>query len=274
MIVDSFPGRRLRHDLDSGRKLVVALQAIPDPRFVDVLGRLGFDGVVIDAEHDGMGLRDIYEGCRAAEASGIYPLVRIPDLTLPWIQRAADAGAAAVIAPHIRTPELAKVLVQGTWYPPHGIRGMSTGSRAAGFGIRADYTSIVEQTDLRPVSIAMIEDAEALDILDDILDVPGFEVGWVGMGDLAASLGLPAQLAHPRVQEATRRAMDALSGSGKHAMIVAADAEQAIGLLHAGASIAVMSPVKMLATVAQAALTTIRTAVPEMVPTHRWEWTR
>lgn len=59
--------------------------------------------------------------CVAANAAGVSPIIRVPENTSGWISRSFDAGAQAVIVPHIevgrsqsRTPLSLSMLFQGS----------------------------------------------------------------------------------------------------------------------------------------------------------------
>ena len=63
--------------------------------------------------------------------------------------------------------------------------------------------------------IAQLEDIEVLDNLDDILSVEGIDLFASGAQDIAQSLGLPGQPAHPRVREFERQVRDAVHAAGR-----------------------------------------------------------
>ena len=60
----------------------------------------------------------------------------------------------------------------------------------------------------------MIEDAEAIDNIDEIVEVEGIDVLNVGTSDLAASLGVPGQPLHEKVAEASEKVLAAAARKG------------------------------------------------------------
>lgn len=48
--------------------------------------------------------------CVAANAAGVSPIIRVPENTSGWISRSFDAGAQAVIVPHIEVSSLRMTL--------------------------------------------------------------------------------------------------------------------------------------------------------------------
>ena len=112
------------------------------------------------------------------------------------VMRALDIGAMGVLVPHCRNADEAQKLVNGALYPPQGKRGVGP-SRGIKFGAvsATDYYANINNE----VSVhAMIEDAEAVETIDEIVEIEGLDVLHVGTSDLAASLGVPGQPLHPK----------------------------------------------------------------------------
>ena len=65
--------------------------------------------------------------------------------------------------------------------------------------------------------ILMIETPEAIDNVDAIAAVPGFDVLLVGANDLCIEMGIPGQLDHPRMVAAFERIVAACRAHGKYA---------------------------------------------------------
>jgi 4-hydroxy-2-oxoheptanedioate aldolase len=80
-----------------------------------------------------------------------------------------------------------------------------------------------------------IEDAEALNVVDEIAAVPGFDLLFVGPADLSVSLGVPFQFDHPKMQEAFRRVDEAARKHGKWWGTTSGSPEAAQKMLDRGA---------------------------------------
>jgi 4-hydroxy-2-oxoheptanedioate aldolase len=101
-----------------------------------------------------------------------------------------DGGAYGVICPMVNTREEARALVSYCLYPPKGQR--SNGPiRAAMYGVAGDYQKTANDEIL---VIPMIETRQAVENIDEILDVPGIDAIYVGPADLAFSLGKTPKL--------------------------------------------------------------------------------
>jgi 4-hydroxy-2-oxoheptanedioate aldolase len=112
-----------------------------------------------------------------------------------------------VMVPHLRTAEDARRFVSGAYYAPRGARGIGPGRGTKWGAVPSDeyFRTIDDQVAL----LAMVEDPEVLDHIDEIVEAPGIDVLWVGTGDLAAAYGVAGQTSHPKVVEASERILAA-----------------------------------------------------------------
>ena len=111
----------------------------------------------------------------------------------------------------VNDPEAAARAVSACRYAPVGSR--SYGPVAAISRYSEDYARVANDT----VScIVMIETAEAVDRIDEILSVPGIDAVYVGPVDLSLTLGLPPDTDHDdeRFVTAITRIVDACERHG------------------------------------------------------------
>lgn len=170
---------------------------------VEAFGHIGYDYVVIDAEHTAIGVDYTEHLIRAAETAGIVPIVRVAQLDRAVIVRALDSGAAGVIVPQIHTAQEAQYAVQAAKYHPMGRRGMAQ-SRAAGFGLKVDDT-YYEDANRETLFIVQVENRDAVEHLPSILATPGIDAVLIGPLDLSQSFGFPGQVDVPAVRTVTER---------------------------------------------------------------------
>jgi 4-hydroxy-2-oxoheptanedioate aldolase len=177
---------------------------IPSPATVELAGYAGFDFVIIDTEHGAAGLETLEHMLRAAAASGIAALVRVPRGGADDILHVLDAGADGILVPHVTSADVARDIVKHAYYPPLGRRGISTLSRAARHGM-GEAAAVLREQAGRTTVIAMIEDTEALPHVEAIARTPGLDAVFVGPNDLAASMGHLGNMGHPEVTAAVDR---------------------------------------------------------------------
>src|SRR5690349_2111016 len=94
----------------------------------------GFDYVIVDGEHAGVDAATCRELVRAAESMGGCALARVASADTARIVSFLDQGVQGIILAHCRSAADAEALVRGVKYPPRGVRGAASGSRAARYG--------------------------------------------------------------------------------------------------------------------------------------------
>ncbi|WP_454854363.1 HpcH/HpaI aldolase family protein [Rhizobium binxianense] len=184
----------------------------PTAHSIEILGGIGFDFVVIDEEHAPFDRVTIDNGLLAARAAGTAGFVRVAEPTPAKLLAVLDDGAVGVLVPHVSSVEKAKAVVSACRYRG-GSRGFSNSPRAGGYG-GVGMWQHVEAQDRSVTIIAMIEDPEALDVIDEIVAVDGLDGVFVGRGDLSVAMGAESMNA-PAVQAATERIAAAAVAAGK-----------------------------------------------------------
>ncbi|RKX72258.1 MAG: aldolase, partial [Spirochaetes bacterium] len=66
-------------------------------------------------------------------------------------------------------------------------------------------------------SILQIEDPQAIEEIEAIADVTGYEMLFFGPGDYSCSLGIPGETNHPEVQKARKLVAEVARKHGKYA---------------------------------------------------------
>lgn len=172
--------------LKSRELLVGTFQKTPSPMICEVFGGSDLDVICLDAEHSPFDRRDINDCLLALKAVGKPGLVRIPANQPEHILNALDCGANGVLVPHVITAEDAEAVASHAHFGTG--RGYAGSTRAAGYGARtmADHKRLSAES---TVTIAQIEDAEALDHLGAMFAVSAVDAFFIGRADLSVSLG-------------------------------------------------------------------------------------
>ncbi len=191
--------RIFRKKLTTGQFCLGAGITLSDPAIVECLGRC-CDFFWIDLEHTPISLETLQTQLIAARAVNVPALVRVPSSEAGMIKRVLDTGAAGLIVPQVRSADEVRRVVAAARYQPLGDRGFGP-RRAASYGARATGVYIHEANRDLFVSV-QIENAEAFENLDAILQVRHLDSIVVGPYDLAASMGRMGQVNHPAVVKA------------------------------------------------------------------------
>ena len=175
---------------------------IPHQAVIEILGTAGFEWLVIDMEHSPISIETAMNLIGHIQGNGMQALVRVSKNEEVIIKQVLDAGADGVIVPMIKNKEEANQAVDFVKYPPLGKRGVGL-NRAQKYGTAFDtYQKWVKN---EAVIIAQIEHIEAVNNLDEILNVDGIDGIIVGPYDLSASMGYPGEYDRADVVEALER---------------------------------------------------------------------
>jgi 2-keto-3-deoxy-L-rhamnonate aldolase RhmA len=224
----------LKAKLREGRRVIGVLVSVPDPELVELFGHLGYDFAFLDAQHGGLTVDAAKGLIRAAELTGMTPLVRVPRNDPSVILEYLDAGAGGIIVPNVASPADAEAAVQAIKYPPRGRRGAATASRAARYGVTQTPIEYLARANEETMFVPLLEDREVLDVLPQVVGVDGVDVVLIGPADLALSMGIPGGWSDPRVQAEVDRIAGAARAAGRPAMIVALDPEDGRRLIGRG----------------------------------------
>ena len=176
------------------------------PSIAEIMAAAGFDWLVIDAEHSALDLADIQSLILAMDGKDCPAIVRLTSNDPNQIKSVLDAGATGIMVPSVNTAGDAEAAVRYSYYPPKGVRGVGL-ARAQGYG--ADFPSYVDWLSNHAVVVVMIEHHDAVNNIDEILDVEGVDAFIIGPYDLSASMGMPGETTHPKVQQAIARVLHA-----------------------------------------------------------------
>jgi 4-hydroxy-2-oxoheptanedioate aldolase len=181
---------------------------------VEIAGFAGFDFVILDMEHGPVSLQQMQNLIRAAEVSGITPVIRTRDRIPESISQALDIGAQAVQIPQVTTAEEAHTVVQSAKFFPLGNRGVCRFVRAAGYSSvdRKEYFAKANTTQV----IIQIEGVLGIKNFDTILEVPGVDILFIGPYDLSQSMGLPGEIDHPDVIAMMKELVRKANNAGKY----------------------------------------------------------
>jgi 4-hydroxy-2-oxoheptanedioate aldolase len=181
---------RLREIWAKGEAVVNGWLAIPSAFSAEVMAHQGFDSLTIDMQHGVVDYQVAVTMLQGISTTGVVPLARVPWNDPARIMKILDAGAYGVICPMINTREEAEALVTACKYYPRGYR--SWGPVRASIYAGTDYTPARANDTL--LVIPMIETAQAVKNIDDILRVPGIDAVYVGPADLSITLGCTPKL--------------------------------------------------------------------------------
>jgi len=172
-----------------------------------MMASAGFDFLFIDMEHSAYSLETVSDLCRAATTAGLTPVVRVPEIQYSLLSRPLDVGAMGLVIPHVDTPAQVEHIVAYTKYAPLGKRGMVSQTPHTDF-LSGNLAAYTQWANTQLMNIIMIESAEGVANLDNMLQVGSIDVALVGSSDLSQELGIPGNFTHEKMVECYQHVLD------------------------------------------------------------------
>ena len=200
-----------------------------------------------DMEHSGFSLEVLRAHLMVARNKRKPALVRVTASGTAHIKPVLDAGASGIVVPQVRSVEEVESIVSDARYPPMGLRGFGP-LVPTNYGRDDGGVEYAERANKGIYVSVMIETAEALQAIDQIVAIPGLDGVVVGPWDLSAAHDMLGQVGHPdmvaRMERIINAARDAglTVGSGMpvDADFAMAQVQRGVQLLQIGADVEYM----------------------------------
>ncbi|WP_282608177.1 HpcH/HpaI aldolase/citrate lyase family protein [Pelagibius sp. Alg239-R121] len=228
----------LKADIESKKHLFGCWIELYSPFATEVVVQAGYDFLMVDLEHGPGSVMDAALQLQVAQGGTnggprCHGLCRVPQNDDSWIKRVLDVGFEGVMIPAVDSVEDAQRAVASCRYPPAGRRGMAAAIvRAARYG--RDCWDYVEAANREVLVICQIESAKAVEAVEDIAQVEGVDLLFVGPSDLSSDMGYVGEVDHPEVVKATQRVEQAARAAGKMLGAIPTPARSAQNLVDAG----------------------------------------
>lgn len=250
---------RIKTMWSAGKPVLNGWLAIPNSFSAEIMGEQGYDAITIDLQHGAVDEQTALAMFQAMRASDVVPMVRVPWLQPGSVMKMLDSGAYGVICPMINDRRQAEEFVSYLRYPPNGVR--SYGPYRASMSAGADYRS---EADREIIGFAMIETAEAMRNLREIVATPGLDAVYVGPADLAIGLtgakyppGFDRE--EPEIVDAIRQVLSAAHDAGIRAGLHCGTAAYAVRAIEWGFDlVTVASDARLLAAASSASVRAVR----------------
>ena len=225
------PVNKFKKAISSNTLQLGIWSSLADSISVEILANTGMDWILLDTEHAPNELPMVFRQLQAIDSGTAHPIVRPPWNDTVMIKRFLDAGAQSLLIPMVQNAEEARRAVAATRYPPHGVRGYASGSRASGY---AQINGYFDRYMAEICVLVQIETKVALENIESIAAVEGVDGIFIGPGDLSADLGYLGKPGHPEVLRIIDAAIARIKASGKPAGILTGDESQAQHFIEQG----------------------------------------
>jgi len=207
--------RGLKRELQEGRVKIGIFLGSASIQLAEIAAFQEIDFLLVDLEHGELNdTRSAAELIRVGDIARKPVIVRVPTNSVDTIGQVLDAGAVGIGVPHIRSRRDAEAAVSYAKYAPEGVRSMSPLVRATRYS-GEDWDASWRTANEEVIVMAIVEDQEGIENLEEIASVPGLDVIQIGVGDLSQDLGYYGELSHPQVAAAVQRGLRLIIEHGK-----------------------------------------------------------
>lgn len=173
---------------------------------------LGFHFLWVEMEHSPVTLETLRLMTLATRGLPAAVFARVPVVELWTAKRVLDQGVSGVIFPFTSTAELAGRAAAACRYPPAGRRGSGAGAAVRTWPQPGNY---YDSADAQVMTVCVVEEASALEQIDEISSTPGVDVIFIGTSDLSFSMGFRGRQDEPALKQAIARIVEAARRNGK-----------------------------------------------------------
>lgn len=205
--------KKLKQKLAENQGLTGTFVSFGNSTITEMIGKAGFDFVIIDMEHGAGNEQDLLHQLQALESSPTAAVVRVESFNKERVHRVLDMGAEGIMFPRLRTLDEVKQAIATLYYPPDGVRGVAKMVRASNYG--QQFNQYYELQKKQITGIVQVETTEILECLDRVAEVDGVDVLFVGPMDLSMALGVFGQFDHPLFVKAIKDTASAAKKAGK-----------------------------------------------------------
>jgi len=212
------PINTFKRALGEGRLQIGLWSSLASHIATEITAGSGFDWLLIDTEHAPNDVATVHQQLQAMQGSTTAAVVRPAWNDAVLFKRLLDIGVQSLLVPFVQTADEATRAVAATRYPPRGIRGVATTTRAGRYGRVKDYLVRAHE---EICVVVQIETRVALANLEAIAGVDGVDGLFIGPSDLAADMGHLGDNGHAEVRAAIDDAIERIRKCGKAAGILA-----------------------------------------------------
>ena len=214
-----------RAKLNSGQIPLGCGVTFSDPTVTELISHT-LDFAFIDMEHNAHSLETVQAHIMATKGSDAAALVRVAWNDAVLIKPVLDIGADGIVVPLVRSVEDVQLAVSACLYPPEGERGFGP-RRPIRYG-RIGDAEYCRRANREIVCVVQIEHVDAVNVIDEMVRVPGLTAIMIGVNDLAGSMGHMGNPQHPEVQSAVETVVTKAREAGVFPGIGLADDPEAL----------------------------------------------
>lgn len=197
---------KLKNALRNREQLFAAWISFSHPSIAETFAKAGFDFISIDMEHSTISITEAQRIIAACQSEGVPCLPRPVSHSNDYIKPLLESGADGMLIQMVNNADQVNKLIDNIKYPPLGKRSFGV-NRAQAYGF--DFEEYINSWNQNSSFIIQVESVEAVENINSLLEFDEVDGVMIGPYDISGSLGVPGQLNHPKVIEASKKVINA-----------------------------------------------------------------
>lgn len=202
----------LKKALRSRKQLFGAWVSYSEPSITETFAKAGFDFLAIDMEHSTITMPEAKGIITASQFYDVPCIPRPVSHSNDFIKPLLEFGADGMLIQMVNNSDDVEKLIKNIKYPPVGNRSYGV-NRAQGYGF--DFDSYINDWNNNSIFMIQVESINAVENIESILSHDEIDAVMIGPYDISGSLGVPGQLNHPDVINASKKVIKACEKYGK-----------------------------------------------------------
>ncbi len=224
---------RVLKKLRAGEPVLCTKANFKDPGIIEMIGLIGFDCVWLCREHLWSNDETMANMVLAARSSGMDSMVRVEKDNYSSTLKLLEMGSKGIMVPHVTTAFQARKIVKTMKFYPIGRRGVDGVNADSGW-MSIEFKEYLKFSNKETFITLQIEDIEAINNIEKIASIPGYDILFVGPVDLSISMGIPGDIENKKVWDVIEKVGKIANKYGKFAGTASLYPERAKKLLNLG----------------------------------------
>jgi 4-hydroxy-2-oxoheptanedioate aldolase len=215
----------LKNKLNNGDTVIGTWCIIPSAVNAEIISLTGVDFIIIDNEHGSISFETATSMIMACELNKVSPIYRPPNVNQGDITKALDLGFHGIQVPNITSRQQLDEILKYAKFPPSGNRGFSPFVRSAGYtNLNSEnYFNTANSNTLVAINI---EGIDAIENVEQFLDVEELDIIFLGAFDISKVLGTPGNMNNPELLSQMEHLTKLIRQAGKHAGTITTSKEK------------------------------------------------
>jgi 4-hydroxy-2-oxoheptanedioate aldolase len=204
---------RVKAKLAKNQPVLVTALCLSDPSLYELASLMGFDALWLDMEHHAHSVESANNYIRAARVGVSDVIARPAKGEFMRLGRLLEAGAKGIMYPRCDDAKEAAEVVRWSKFAPLGERGFDGANPDQPY-CSMSMTDYIAEANRETFIVVQIEQASALEHVEEIAKVPGIDVIMLGPADFTVLGGIAGQFDGEVVLNAKKRIAAATRAAG------------------------------------------------------------